>query len=805
METPLVSKPTSLLLPLTIQKLKQPIPPPSTFTKTPQNPSPQHQNKHQKHPSFTPNNHLCLDQTQQLHAHIIRTHFHHAQQVSFSPFESHLSHAARHNLLITSYIKNNKPRYALNTYTYMRKLDIEVDSFIIPSALKACSQISVAQMGKEIHGFSVKNGLVSDVFVVNALMQLYSECGGLVSARLLFDKMSERDVVSWSTMIRAYSRNKLFKEGLKLIENMHFSNVKPSEVAMISMVNLFSDLENGEMGKAMHGYVIRNSNSEKMVVPLTTCLIDMYAKCGNLDAAITLFDGFSQRSIVSWTAMIAGYIRCNALEEGERLFVRMIEENVFPNDITMLSLIISCGFVGAVQLGKRLHAYILRNEFGMSLALATALVDMYGKCGEIRSARAIFDSMKNKDVMTWTAMISAYAQANCIDYAFQLFVQMRDNGVRPNELTMVSLLSLCAENGALDMGKWFHAYIDKQGVEVDVILKTALIDMYAKCGDISGAQRLFSEAIDRDICTWNVMMAGYGMHGYGEKALKLFTEMETLGVKPNDITFIGALHACSHAGLVVEGKGLFEKMIHDFGLVPKVEHYGCMVDLLGRAGLLDEAYKMIESMPVKPNIAIWGAMLAACKIHKNSYMGELAARELLALEPQNCGCKVLISNIYAAANRWNDVAGMRKAVKDTGIKKEPGMSSIEVNGLVHDFIMGDTAHPLIEKISEMLAEMSKKLKEAGYLPDTSVVLHNIDEEEKETALNYHSEKLAMAFGLISTAPGTPIRVVKNLRICDDCHTVTKLLSKIYKRVIIVRDRNRFHHFREGSCSCGGYW
>ncbi|KAG5232671.1 pentatricopeptide repeat-containing protein [Salix suchowensis] len=715
MEMPLVSKPASLLLlPLPIQKLKPPITPPSTLTKTqtPQKPSPQHQNQHQKYPSFTPNNHLCLDQTKQLHAHIIRTHFNHAQQVSFSPFESHLSFEAR---------------YALNTYTYMRKFDVEVDSFIIPSVLKACSQVSVAQVGKEIHGFCIKNGFVSDVFVVNALMQTYTECNSIVSARLLFDKMSERDVVSWSTMIRAYN------------------------------------------------------------------------------AARTLFDGFSQRSIVSWTAMIAGYIRCNDLEEGERLFVRMIEEKVFPNDITLLSLIIPCGFVGAVQLGKRLHAYILRNGFGMNLALATSLVDMYGKCGDIRSARAIFDSMKNKDVMTWTAMISAYAQDNCIDHALQLFVQMRDCGVRPNELTMVSLLSLCAENGALDMGKWFHAYIDKQGVEVDLILKTALIDMYAKCGDISVAQRLFSEAIDRDICTWNAMMTGYGMHGYGEKALKLLTEMETLGVKPNDITFIGALHACSHAGLVVEGKGIFEKMIHDFGLVPKVEHYGCMVDLLGRAGLLDEAHKMIESMPVKPNIAIWGALLAACKIHKNSNMGELAARELLALEPQNCSYKVLMSNIYAAANRWNDVAGLRKAVKDTGIKKEPGMSSIEVNGLVHDFKMGDTAHPLIEKISEMLAEMIKKLKEAGYLPDTSVILHNIDEEEKETALNYHSEKLAMAFGLISTAPGTPIRVVKNLRICEDCHTATKLLSKIYKRVIIVRDRNRFHHFREGSCSCGDYW
>ncbi|CAK7341063.1 unnamed protein product [Dovyalis caffra] len=799
----LYAKPTSVLLPLPIRKRTQPIPLPST--KTPQNPSPQHQNKHLKYPSFTPNNQPSLDQTKQLHAHIIKTHFNHTQQAPFNHFELHLSPEAQYNFLITSYIKNNQPRYALNIYTYMRKLDIEVDSFIIPSVLKACSQISMAQVGKEIHGFAVKNGLVNDVYVVNAMMQMYTECGSLVTARLLFDKMSERDAVSWSTMIRSYSRNRLFNEGLKFIENMHFLNVKPSEVAMISMASLFADLENVEMGKAMHGYVTRNSNNEKMVVPLTTCLIDMYAKCGNLDAARTLFDGFSQKTVVSWTAMVAGYIRYNNLEEAERLFAEMIERNVFPNDITMLSLIIPCGFVGAVQLGRRLHAYILRNGFGKSLALATALVDMYGKCGEIRSARALFDKIENKDVMTWTAMISAYAQANCIDHAFEIFVQMRDSRVRSNELTMVSLLSLCAENGALDMGKWFHAYIDKQGIEVDLILKTALIDMYAKCGDIDGAQRLFSEAIDRDICTWNAMMAGYGMHGYGEEALKLFTEMERLGVKPNDITFIGALHACSHAGLVMEGKGLFEKMIHDFGLVPKVEHYGCMVDLLGRAGLLDEAYKVIESMPVRPNVAIWGALLAASKLHKNPNMGELAARELLALEPQNCSYKVLMSNIYAAANRWNDVAGLRKAVKDTGIRKEPGLSSIEVTGLVHDFKMGDTAHPLIEKISEMLAEMSQKLKDAGYLPDTSVVLHNIDEEEKETALNYHSEKLAMAFGLISTAPGTPIRVVKNLRICDDCHTATKLLSKIYERVIIVRDRNRFHHFREGSCSCGDYW
>ncbi|KAJ9185806.1 hypothetical protein P3X46_005397 [Hevea brasiliensis] len=687
----------------------------------------------------------------------------------------------------------------------MRTLDTEVDNFIVPSILKACSQISMTHLGKEIHGFVLKNGLFGDVFIRNALMLMYAECGGLASARLLFDTMGERDVVSWSTMIRSYCRNRLFREGLELIKDMHFSNVKPSEVAMVSMVTLFADLENIQLGRAMHAYVIRNSADEKMAVPLTTSLIDMYAKCGNLASARIIFNGFSQKSIVSWTALIAGYIRSNNLQEGERLFVKMIEENTVPNAITMLSLIIACAFVGAVQLGKRLHAYIFRNGPRMSLVLTTALVDMYGKCGDLRSARALFDSMENKDIMTWTAMISAYAQAHCIDHAFDLFVQMRDGKVMPNEVTMVSLLSLCAEVGALDMGKWIHAYIDKLGIEVDVVLKTALVDMYAKCGDIDRAQSLFREAMFRDICLWNAMMTGYGMNGYGAEALKLFAQMERLDIKPNDITFIGALHACGHAGLVAEGKRLFERMVHDFGLNPKVEHYGCMVDLLGRAGLLDEAYEMIESMPMTSNIAVWGALLAACKLHKNLDLGELAGREILALEPQNCGYNVLMSNIYAAANRWNDVAGMRKAMEDTGIEKEPGLSSIEVNGSVHDFTMGDMSHPQIKKISEMLAEMSKKLKDAGYMPNTSVVLQNIDEEEKETALAYHSEKLAMAFGLISTAPGTPIRLVKNLRICDDCHTATKLLSKVYGRTFVVRDRNRFHHFKEGSCSCGDYW
>ncbi|KAB2058966.1 hypothetical protein ES319_A11G269200v1 [Gossypium barbadense] len=734
-----------------------------------------------------------LEQTRQTHALTVKTHF---NVTKFSP-------SAQFNFLITSYTKNSQPHCALDIYTYLRRMDYEVDNFMVPAVLKACSFVSNTQLGKEIHGFSVKNGLTEDVFVSNALIQMYSECDSVVSARLLFDNMYERDAVSWSTMIRCYVRSKFYMEALEMIRKMQILQIRPSEVAMISMITLFADLMDVEMGKAMHAYVTRNL--EKMSVQLTTAFIHMYAKSGNLASARLLFNGLNQKTVVSWTAMIAGYIHCYKLEEGMKLFARMIEERIKPNEITLLCLVVECSFVGALELGKQLHVYILRNGICLSLALATALVDMYGKCGEIRNARAVFDSVKDKDVMIWSAMIAAHAQTHCIDQAFDLFVKMMEYGLRPNQVTMTTMLSLCAETGALDMGKWIHTVIDRQAVEMDTILKTALLEMYAKCGDIDGAWKLFREVKDRDIGVWNTMMAGLGMHGCGKEALELFSEMEREGARPNDITFIGLLNACSHAGLVEEGKLIFEKMVHAFALVPKIEHYGCMVDLLGRAGLLDEAYGIIKSLPIRANSIIWSALLAACKLHHNIVLGEMAARQLVYLEPQNCGYNVSISNIYAVANRWNDVAEVRKAMKNKGMRKEPGLSCIEVNGYVYEFIMGDKAHPEIEKINDMVSEMGNKLKEAGYMADTSAVLRNIDEEEKETALNYHSEKLAIAFGLISTAPGTPIQVVKNLRVCKDCHTATKLLSKIYQRVIIVRDRKRFHHFRDGTCSCGDYW
>ncbi|KAL9235148.1 hypothetical protein vseg_009936 [Gypsophila vaccaria] len=758
----------------------------------------------------TTSSHIKLDQitlfeTKQIHAHFHKTCFENTYRDGHDPYHQHSTPIARYNFLITSYNKNNHPEYGLRIYSQMRDMDINVDSFIVSSVLKSCAQTRWVLVGREVHGLALKNGLDYDVYVGNGLIQMYSECGFAGISRVVFDKMGSKDGVSWSTMIRSYDKHGMVNEAFEIIREMQYNSVKPQQSTLISMASLLADDGNVNLAKLMHSYVIKNSEMDRLNANITTSLIDMYAKSGNLAFARRVFDQSVEKGIASYTAMLAGYFRSRLLDEGVRLFAMMLEARIFPNEVTLLTMISECGKIEALDTGKQLHGYVLRRGFDMTVALGTSLVDMYGKCGEIRISRAVFDSLGKKDVMAWTALISAYAQQKCIGEAIELLVLMKEDGIRPNQVTMASLLSVCADVSSLEIGKWIGTYIDKEGIEVDVVLQTALVDMYAKCGDIDSAYKLFDKAMRRDVGLWNAMMTGFGIHGYGEAAMELFIDMEKPGIKPNDVTFIGLLTACSHAGMVTEGKRVFEDMPKKYGLVPKIEHYGCMVDLLGRAGLLQEAYEMTQTMPVKPNTVVWGALLASCKVHKNPDLGEIAGKELLGIDPESCGHNILMSNVYAMGQRWTDVSNARMTMKRRGLVKEPGVSCIEVNGVVHEFKTAEKTHPKLEKINVMLREMIDKLKEAGYKPDISVVLLNLEEKEKEDSLRFHSEKIAMAFGLISTAPGTPIRIAKNLRVCDDCHTASKLLSKIYGRVFIVRDRSRFHRFRDGSCSCGDYW
>lgn len=373
----------------------------------------------------------------------------------------------------------------------------------------------------------------------------------------------------------------------------------------------------------------------------------------------------------------------------------------------------------------------------------------------------------------------------------------------PDEITFVSVLAACSHLGALNVVRWIENAL--KGM-INVKIGTALVDAFSKCGSVEDARRVFDGMPDRNVMTWTVMIQGLAMFGYGEEAIALFEEMIKVGVRPDDVTFIGVFYACSHSGLVDEGRRMFDRMIKCFKIAPKMEHYGCLVDLLGRAGLLEEALRLIEDMPFEPTPAIWGSLLSACrKTPENLQVIEYVANRLMEIEPENDATYVLLSNIYADNDQWDGVARVRALMKERGIRKTPGCSSVEVNGTIHEFTVGDQSHACVAEINEMLEEIDCKVRDLGHVVDTTKVLLDIEEGEKKNALMLHSEKLALAFALIATAPPSSIRIMKNIRICSDCHSVMKLASKAYGREIIVRDRNRFHKFTDGNCSCLDFW
>lgn len=391
--------------------------------------------------------------------------------------------------------------------------------------------------------------------------------------------------------------------------------------------------------------------------------------------------------------------------------------------------------------------------------------------------------------------------------AMELFREMQFAGAIPNEFTLASALAACANLVALDQGRWIHVYMEKTRIRVNERLLASLIDMYAKCGEIKFASKIFFDEHSprQRVWPWNAMIGGFAMHGLSKEAIDLFEQMKLTNIAPDHVTFVALLTACSHGILVDEGRLYFKSMRCVHGLEPKIEHYGCMVDLFGRAGHLKEAEELIISMPMAPDAVIWGALLGACRIHGDIEMGEKIGKLIRELKPNLVGCHVLLANMYSDSGRWNDAVNLRNKIEISRMKKTPGCSSIELNGMFHQFLVGDRSHPQTNQIYSFLDEMTIKLKIAGYVPEVREVLLDLDEEDKETALSRHSERLAIAFGLINTAPGTPIRIVKNLRVCGDCHQATKFISKVYDREIIVRDRIRFHHFKDGLCSCNDYW
>ncbi|KAL6873631.1 hypothetical protein ACP4OV_013713 [Aristida adscensionis] len=652
-------------------------------------------------------------------------------------------------------------------YRRMRRGGVPADAFTFHFLFKCCASArSGALPCRMLHAACLRTMLPAAApLVASPLVHMYSELGLAGDARRAFDEIPVKDAVAWAMVI-------------------------------------------GGM-----------------------------AKMGLLDEARRLLAQSPERNVISWTSLIAGYSRAGRAAEAVKSFNSMLSDGIAPDEVTVIAVLSACAQLKDLWLGRSLHLLVREKGMLMSDNLVVALIDMYAKCGDIAHAREVFDAVgRGQKPQTWNAIIDGYCKAGHVDVArslfdqmgvrdiitfnsmitgyihsgrlrdaLQLFMQMRRHNLRADNFTVVSLLTASASLGALPQGRALHAFIEQRLVEEDIYLGTALLDMYMKCGRVVEANIVFQRMGKRDVHTWTAMIAGLAFNGMGMAALDHFCWMKCHGFQPNSVTYTAVLTACSHSCLLSEGRLYFDEMKLLHRIQPQVEHYGCMIDLLGRSGLLHEAMDLVRTMPMQPNAVIWGSILSACRVHKDIDLARNAAEHLLKLEPDEDAVYVQLYNIYIDSRQWEDASRIRRLMEERGVKKTAGYSSITVAGQVHKFVVNDQSHPWTSEIIKMMEKIAHRLKSVGYSPITSKITVDVDEEEKEQALLAHSEKMAIAFGLISLAPNLPIHIMKNLRVCEDCHSAIKLISKLWKREIIVRDRSRFHHFRDGACSCNDFW
>ncbi|KAK8644782.1 hypothetical protein V6N13_118651 [Hibiscus sabdariffa] len=556
-------------------------------------------------------------------------------------------------------------------------------------------------------------------------------------------------------------------------------------------------------GKACHARAIRLGLQE--CTTTSNILINMYCKSGLLSSARKVFDGMPVRSLVSWNTLIGSYAQNEEAHEALNLFKLMQRNGSSFSEFTVSSVLCASVAICAVSVCKQLHGFAIKAAVDSNMFVGTALVDVYAKSGLLKDAGWVFESMRERSVVTWSCMVVGYVQNGLFEEALLLFRRVQIMEVEHDQFLLSSVICGCAGLAALIEGKQVHAIISKAGFGSNIFIASSLIDMYAKCGSVEDAYTVFTGIEEKNVVSWNTMISGFAKHARALEAMISFEKMQQMGLYPNEVTYISVLSACSHMGLVDEAKSYFDLMVRKHNISPNVIHYSCMVDTLGRAGMISEAYDLIQRMPFVATVSMWGSLLACCKFHGNLEIGEVAAKHLFEMEPDNAGNHILLSNIYAANKKWEGVVRARKVLKEKGVKNERGKSWIAIKDRVHAFMVGEINHPRITEIYSKLDKLVEGVKILGYEVETEHDLHDVEESRKQELLKHHSEKLALSFGLLCLPATAPIRIMKNLRICGDCHSFMKHASSITHREIIVRDINRFHHFRQGRCSCGDFW
>ncbi|XP_050229021.1 pentatricopeptide repeat-containing protein At5g03800 [Mercurialis annua] len=745
-----------------------------------------------------------------------------------------------YNALVSCFVKGNQELKGIELFFRMRSSSIEANEYGFVSVLTACSRILKFELGFQIHGLLMKMGFVECVFVMNALMFLYGKAGFLDSVAQVFDETPQRDVATWNTMISSLVNESLYGKALDLFRDFcGTTSLRGDQFTLSSVLTACAEGCGLMGGREVHAHAFRIGLEANMSV--NNALIKLYTKYGSLKEVVSVFERMPVRDVITWTEMIVAYMNFGSVQLAVELFEKMPERNSvsynamlsgFCNngegmmalglffkiirdglevtDFTLTSLASACGMIMRVEISRQIHAFIIKFGIRSNPCIETALLDMYTRCGRMRDADKMLRGWPSnqENSIIRTSMLCGYARNGMPEEAISLFQQSVSEGtIVADEVTLTSILGVCGTLGFQGMGEQIHCHALKTGFVADVGVGNSIISMYSKCYNLKNANKSFNTMPAHDLVSWNCLISGYLLHRQGDEALAVWSRMEKEGIKPDSVTFVLVISAYNHtkSNLVEVCRCLFFSMENIYDIKPTSEHYASFVSVLGCWGLLEEAEEMINKMPFNPEVSVWRALLDSCRLHQNSSIGKRVAKHILTMEPQDPSTYALISNLYSASGRWHCSDIVRANMRERRIQKHPCRSWIILQKKVHSFYVRDKFHPCVKDIYSGLDVLILECLKAGYKPDTSFVLHEVEEHQKKDFLFYHSAKLAATYGLLVTRPGEPIRIVKNILLCGDCHAFLKFASSVTGREILLRDTSGFHHFSNGQCSCKDYW
>ncbi|CAA7387653.1 unnamed protein product [Spirodela intermedia] len=676
------------------------------------------------------------------------------------------------------------------------------------SLLRRCAAEKSLEGTGAVHAHMCRTGFPY-LGLGNKLLDAYLKSGSLHHAQKMFDEMPARHIVSWNAMVSSYVRRGRNPEAIALYRRMPLEGVSPDGFTFSSVLKALAEVGSLRGGQEAHGHLVVSGFGAGNHLFISTALVNMYAKFRRLGEARLVYDRAAEKDVVLATALIVGCTQIGEDAEAVRGFADMVNGRIGANEFTFASVLIACGNLGELAVGATIHSLIVKSGFDdRESSSQTSLLVMYSRCSLIDDALKVYSEIATPNLVARTAIMGVLLSGHREEEALSAFRTALRDSMRPNGFILSTALRACSSLALPDTGKQVHSLAVKSDLNRDRFVGAALVDLYGKCGDVKTARSVFDGLANRDLVSVNSMIAAYAANGRGGEAVSLFNEATTSGLPPSDATYTSALSACSGAGLLEEGRRIFASIGRDRDKGPTRDHVSCYVDLLARGGRLVEAERLIATSQVEnPDAVLWRTLLGACKLHGEVEMAERTAKRILELSPGDDGTLVLLLNVYASAGRWEEVAKMKRAAREMRLRKEPAVSWVEVDKRVHTFTAGDLSHPRAAEIYETLEVLMEKTKVLGYVPDTRFVLQAFESEsERERSLYYHSEKLAIAFAVLSGGEGgAPIMILKNLRVCGDCHAWIKLASKVLGRGVAARDAKRFHHFRDGMCSCGDYW